>query len=312
MADIDIIVVCGPTASGKTALAVELAKRIDAEVVSADSMQIYKEMNVGTAKPDMEERGGIRHHMLDVVSVTEDYNVSRYVSEATRCIENIRNRGKKVILAGGTGLYIDSLINNIDFFEIENDYEYRAKLLKCAEENGNMFVHDMLRTVDPDTACRLHPNDLKRVIRALEVYKVTGKTMSHIQRESVRERRYNTLFAGIDYDDRSVLYERIERRVGIMIRSGLPIEARKLMNYNLSATARVAIGYCEMFEYFEHKISLDEAVLKICKRTRNYAKRQLTWFRKNKEINWLYPDLCNCSAGELADSVCEKLNLIGG
>lgn len=312
MADIDIIVVCGPTASGKTALAVELAKRIDAEIVSADSMQIYKEMNVGTAKPDMEERGGIRHHMLDVVSVTEDYNVSRYVSEATRCIENIRNRGKKAILAGGTGLYIDSLINNIDFFEIENDYEYRAKLLKCAEENGNMFVHDMLRTVDPDTACRLHPNDLKRVIRALEVYKVTGKTMSLIQRESVRERRYNTLFSGIDYADRSVLYERIERRVGIMIRSGLPIEARKLMNYNLSATARAAIGYCEMFEYFEHKISLDEAVLKICKRTRNYAKRQLTWFRKNKEINWLYPDLCNCSAGELADSVCEKLNLIGG
>ena len=308
MACSDIIVICGPTASGKTALAVEVAKRLNGEIVSADSMQIYKEMNIGTAKPNAAEQCGIAHYMLDVVSVTEEYNVSRYVNNASDCIEKIKNKGKKAILAGGTGLYIDSLVNNINFFKIENDYEYREYLKKCALEKGNVYVHDMLYKIDRNAAQRLHPNDLKRVIRALEVYKTTGKTISEIQYESIRKRRYNPVFIGLDYKDRSVLYRRIEKRVEDMIENGLLEEARGLLKYNLSATARAAIGYREMFDYIHGEISFENAVSDICKKTRNYAKRQLTWFRKNREINWLYPDQCDENLSLLADSACRIIN----
>ena len=239
----DVIVVCGPTASGKTALAVELAKRFDAEIVSADSMQIYKEMNIGTAKPVEKEKRGIPHHMIDIVSVTEDYNVSRYVEDATECIDKIRASGKRVILAGGTGLYIDSLINNVNFFEIENDYEYREQLFSVAKDKGVLAVHKMLESVDKPSADRLHPNDLKRVIRALEVYKVCGRTMTEVQLESVRKRKYNPTFIGLDFSERAVLYNRIEMRVLEMIKNGLLNEARSLLDFDLSSTARAAIGY---------------------------------------------------------------------
>lgn len=304
----EIIVICGPTSSGKTSLAVEIAKRINAQIVSADSMQIYKEMNIGTAKPSEHERQGIVHHMMDVVSVTEEYNVSRYVTEASACIDSIIKSGDRVILAGGTGLYIDSLINNVNFFEIRNDYEYRAELLSCADKEGSLYLHEMLREIDAESAKRLHPNDLKRVIRALEVYRVTGKTIGEIQRESVRERRYRPIIIGLDYQSRDALYERINRRVYLMIENGLLDEAKGLLKYDLSATARAAIGYREMFDCIDGKISLDEAAALICRKTRNYAKRQLTWFRKNSEINWLYPDLCENDIGVLADSACKIIN----
>ena len=304
----DVIVVCGPTASGKTALAVELAKRFDAEIVSADSMQIYKEMNIGTAKPVEKEKRGIPHHMIDIVSVTEEYNVSRYVEDAAECIDKIRASGKRVILAGGTGLYIDSLINNVNFFEIENDYEYREQLFSVAKYKGVLAVHKMLESVDKPSADRLHPNDLKRVIRALEVYKVCGRTMTEVQLESVRKRKYNPTFIGLDFSERAVLYNRIERRVSEMIKNGLLNEARSLLDFDLSSTARAAIGYQEMFDFLNNKITFESAVGKICKRTRNYAKRQLTWFRKNKEINWLFPDMCSGGLTELSDKASEIIN----
>ncbi len=304
----DVIVVCGPTASGKTALAVELAKRFDAEIVSADSMQIYKEMNIGTAKPVEKEKRGIPHHMIDIVSVTEEYNVSRYVEDAAECIDKIRASGKRVILAGGTGLYIDSLINNVNFFEIENDYEYREQLFSVAKDKGVLAVHKMLESVDKPSADRLHPNDLKRVIRALEVYKVCGRTMTEVQLESVRKRKYNPTFIGLDFSERAVLYNRIEMRVLEMIKNGLLNEARSLLDFDLSSTARAAIGYQEMFDFLNNKITFESAVGKICKRTRNYAKRQLTWFRKNKEINWLFPDMCSGGLTELSDKASEIIN----
>lgn len=307
MAD-DIIVVCGPTASGKTALAVELAKRFDAEIVSADSMQIYKEMNIGTAKPSEEEKCGIPHHMIDIVSVTEEYNVSRYVDDAEACIDKIKAAGKRVILAGGTGLYIDSLINNVNFFDIANDYEYRERLCAVAGDKGVLAVHKMLESVDKPSADRLHPNDLKRVIRALEVYKVCGRTMTEIQMQSVRERKYNPVFIGLDYSERAVLYSRIEKRVFEMIKDGLLDEARLLSELDLSSTARAAIGYREMFDFLNNELTFESAVEEICKKTRNYAKRQLTWFRKNKEINWLFPDLCSDNTSELADMAAEIVN----
>ena len=304
----DVIVVCGPTASGKTALAVELAKRFDAEIVSADSMQIYKEMNIGTAKPVEKEKRGIPHHMIDIVSVTEEYNVSRYVEDAAECIDKIRASGKRVILAGGTGLYIDSLINNVNFFEIENDYEYREQLFSVAKYKGVLAVHKMLESVDKPSADRLHPNDLKRVIRALEVYKVCGRTMTEVQLESVRKRKYNPTFIGLDFSERAVLYNRIEMRVLEMIKNGLLNEARSLLKFDLSSTARAAIGYREMFDFLNNKLTFESAVGKICKRTRNYAKRQLTWFRKNKEINWLFPDMCSGGLTELSDKASEIIN----
>lgn len=304
----DVIVVCGPTASGKTALAVELAKRFDAEIVSADSMQIYREMNIGTAKPVEKEKRGIPHHMIDIVSVTEEYNVSRYVEDAAECIDKIRASGKRVILAGGTGLYIDSLINNVNFFEIENDYEYREQLFSVAKYKGVLAVHKMLESVDKPSADRLHPNDLKRVIRALEVYKVCGRTMTEVQLESVRKRKYNPTFIGLDFSERAVLYNRIEMRVLEMIKNGLLNEARSLLDFDLSSTARAAIGYQEMFDFLNNKLTFENAVGKICKRTRNYAKRQLTWFRKNKEINWLFPDMCSGGLTELSDKASEIIN----
>ena len=304
----DIIVVCGPTASGKTALAVELAKRFDAEIVSADSMQIYKEMNIGTAKPVEKEKRGIPHHMIDIVSVTEEYNVSRYVEDATECIDKIKASGKRVILAGGTGLYIDSLINNVNFFEIENDYEYREQLFAVAKDKGVSAVHKMLESVDKPSADRLHPNDLKRVIRALEVHKVCGRTMTEIQLESVRKRKYNPVFIGLDFSERAVLYNRIERRVSEMIKNGLLNESRSLLKFDLSSTARAAIGYREMFDFLNNKLTFENAVGEICKKTRNYAKRQLTWFRKNKEIHWLFPDMCSSGLTELSYKAAEIIN----
>lgn len=304
-----IIVVCGPTASGKTALAIEIAKRCDGEIVSADSMQIYKEMNIGTAKPDHSEMQGIPHHMLDVASVTEQYNVSRYVDEANQAIEGIFAKNKNVIIAGGTGLYIDSLINNINFFEIDNDYAYRNDLVELASEKGNIFVHGLLRKVDEPTADRLHPNDLKRVIRALEVYKVIGKTMSQIQLDSKRRRKFDPVFIGLDYKDRSVLYDRIEKRVQKMIDNGLENEARALIGLELSNTAAAAIGYKEMFEYIRGETTLETAVGTICKKTRNYAKRQLTWFRKNSEINWFDPPSYCYDINKITDDVLNVIAL---
>lgn len=286
-----VIIICGPTASGKTALSIEMAKRLNAEIVSCDSMQIYKEMNIGTAKPDLAERDGIVHHLMDNVSVEDDYNVSRYVADASNRIDSILKSGKNVIIVGGTGLYVDSLINNVDFFEFENDEKYRQELLDIANKSGGQALLDMLAKIDIESAQRLHPNDIKRIIRALEVFKVTGKTQTQLHIESKRNRKYQPIYLGINYDDRQKLYDRIDLRVEIMIKNGLVDEAKQLMTKNLSKTARAAIGYSDIFSYLNNEISLDEAIANIQKKSRNYAKRQITWFKRNSETKWFYADL---------------------
>lgn len=303
-----IIVICGPTASGKTALSIQVAKEFNAEIVSADSMQIYKEMNIGTAKPDVNERSGIAHYMMDIVSVTEDYNVSRYVTEAGRCIDEILSKGKNVVLVGGTGLYIDNLINNTDFFEFENDESYRRELSEIADKEGGKRLVEMLEKIDPESANRLHPNDKKRLIRALEVYKVTGKTLTQLHIESKRRRKYQPIFLGINYIDREILYDRINKRVDIMLENGFVDEAKELLNFKLSSTARAAIGYSDIFDYLNGLQSLEQAVENIKKKSRNYAKRQITWFKKNAEIFWLYPD----DYSEQSNFYNDALNYING
>lgn len=302
-----VIVVCGPTASGKTSLSISLAKKFDAEIVSADSMQIYKEMNIGTAKPDEAEKDGILHHMMDVVSVCDDYNVSLYKQNATRCIDAILSRGKNAIIAGGTGLYIDSLINNVDFFEFENDFEYRKKLTDIATEQGGEVLVDMLMTIDPQSALRLHKNDIKRLVRALEVYKVTGKTLTELHALSKQKRKYDPVFVGLKYTDRQILYDRINRRVDLMMDNGFLDEAKFLISLPLSSTASAAIGYSDLFLYINGEISLDSALENIKQKSRNYAKRQLSWFNRNEEIEWFFPD--NYENFEcLISDVCEYVS----
>lgn len=280
--------VVGPTASGKTEYAIELAKKCGGEVVSCDSMQIYKHMDIGTAKPTQEEMDGIPHHMIDIAEPWESYSVARFVSEARACIDEVLERGRVPILCGGTGLYFDSVIKNIDFSEIESDPDYRSELMQTAKENGNEYVHNMLKKIDPKSAEAVHPNNLKRVIRALEIYKTTGKTKTEIDRESVRESIYDAEIYGLNRP-REELYERINRRVDIMLENGLLDEVKSLLEMGISrdATSMQAIGYKELAEYFEGSCKLFEAVEKIKQESRRYAKRQLTWFRKNKEIIWL-------------------------
>lgn len=300
-----IVVVCGPTASGKSDIAVTIAKKIDAEIVSADSMQIYKEMNIGTAKPGISERFGITHHMLDIASVCEEYNVTRFVKEANACIKDIISRGHRVVLVGGTGLYIDSLINNVSFSSADTDVGYRNELFELAKRNGSDFVYSMLLSKDPKAASVIHKNNIKRVIRALEIIKATGKTLEQVNAESIRERNYEPVFIGLNFHDRDILYDRINRRVDIMMEKGLYDEAKKLYDAQyLSATSKAAIGYKELFSHFDGDITADQAAELIKKNSRNYAKRQLTWFKRNKEINWFYPDDYD-SLKELENSVIE-------
>ncbi|MBQ5760777.1 MAG: tRNA (adenosine(37)-N6)-dimethylallyltransferase MiaA [Clostridia bacterium] len=284
-----VIVIVGPTASGKTALSVELAKRLNGEIVSSDSMQIYKELNIGTAKPDMEERCGIPHHMMDIVSVRENYSVSRYEEEAAACIEDIFARGKQPIVVGGTGLYTDALIRGTGFLDCDDSGETRARLEQRWENEGPEVILEELRAVDPDSAERLHINDKKRVIRALEVYLLTGKTITaHNLETQQKPPRYESIFIGICPQDRAVLYERIDRRVEIMMEQGLLQEVRDLEARGLMiGTAVQAIGYKELFGYLRGEATLEESVALIQQKSRNYAKRQLTWFNKDTRIHWI-------------------------
>ncbi len=280
--------VIGPTASGKTKYAIEIAKKLDGEVVSCDSMQIYKHMDIGTAKPSKEEMQGIPHHMIDIAEPWENYSVAKFVQNARLCIDDIVARGKSPILCGGTGLYFDSVIKNIDFTDNESDPEYRRQLQQAADENGSGYVHDMLRKVDPKSADAIHPNNLKRVIRALEIYKTTGYTKTELDRRSVRDTIYDAEIYGLERP-RDELYERINRRVDIMFAGGLLDEAKHLLESGISrdATSMQAIGYKELIEYFDGYCTLAEASDKIKQKSRRYAKRQLTWFKRNKDIIWL-------------------------
>ena len=285
----DLIVITGPTASGKTAMSVELAKILGAEIVNADSMQIYKYMDIGTAKPDMEERQGIPHHLIDIAEPDEQFSVARYCECAKEAIDAVHAKGKPVVMVGGTGLYVDSLVNNIQFSEIDADDEYRAKMDALADEKGNEYLYNMLCEIDPVSGAKISVSDRKRIIRALEVYHLTGKTITwHNEQSRSVPSPYNTTMFAIDVD-REVLYDKINRRVDIMMEKGLLNEVKNIINMGIKRdfTSMQAIGYKEIAEYLDGEITLDEASDKIKQGSRRYAKRQLSWYRRNEKINWV-------------------------
>ncbi len=280
-----IIVVCGPTASGKTALAVELAKRYDGEVISADSMQIYTDMDVASAKATPEEQRGIPHHLLGFLEPTESFSVADYVGRCDKCVRDIFARGKTPIICGGTGLYISSFVDNLTFDDSRQDLAFREEMRRFAEENGNAALLEKLREVDPETAATLHENNIGRVIRALEVYKTTGHTISQAKAMSRRNPSpYEFIMITIDFEDREQLRERINRRVDVMLENGLLDEARKCFEQPDRPTAAQAIGCKELYPYFRGERTLEECVEELKLRTRQYAKRQLTWFRRDERI----------------------------
>ena len=288
----NIICIAGPTASGKTALAVELAKEFNGEVVSCDSMYVYRRMNVGTAKPTIEEMDGIVHHMIDVVEPDEDFSVSRYCEMASPIVDDIVARGKTAIIAGGTGLYMDSLIKGNDFAPFPST-GMREKLEAQADRDGMESMLELLRSIDPEAAAKLHLSDRKRVIRALEVFYETGETITahNIRTQSVPP-RYTPLWLGLDFADRAELYRRIDLRVDIMLQQGLVEEIRQLLASGIpeKCTAMQAIGYKEFVAALDGQCSIEEAAEEVRKSSRHYAKRQLTWFRRNKAIHWLTRD----------------------
>lgn len=283
-----ILAVAGPTASGKTSLGVELAKEYNGEVISADSMQIYKGMDIASAKPAEEEMQGIPHHLIDFLDRGTVFSAADYVKLANEKIREVLGRGKLPIIVGGTGLYISSLLDNVKFSEGGSDESYRAELYDFAAKNGNEALHARLAEIDLEAAESIHPNNLVRVIRALEVYHVTGRTFSELKSESrLEESPYDSMIIGLDYADRQVLYNRINLRVDEMVGNGLIEEARELWQESGMKTAANAIGFKELIPYFENTMSLEECIDKIKQETRRYAKRQLTWFRKNERINWI-------------------------
>ena len=278
-----ILCVAGPTASGKTKLAVALAELYDGEVVSCDSMQIYRRMDIGTAKPTKEEMRGIPHHMIDVAEPGEEFSVSRYVEQADPIVQDILSRGKRCIIAGGTGLYMDALIKGTEFAPLPQTGK-RQQLEALAEEKGMEYLRSRLAAVDPDAALRC--KDLRRIIRALEIYEETGETMTaHDARTKALPPKYTPCKIGLDFEDRQKLYERIDLRVEEMFKAGLLDEVRSLQ---LTGTAAQAIGYREPMAVLRGEMTVEEAKAAICLATRHYAKRQLTWFRRDPEIRWFY------------------------
>lgn len=313
MKKIPVIAVVGPTASGKTSLSIEIAKHFGGQVVSADSMQIYEKMNIATAKPTLEEMQGIPHHLIGFQPIDKKFSVAEYVSLANKCIERIHSEGDLPVVAGGTGLYVDSLLQNIQFSKEESNEEIRKELTDLFDEKGAEYMLNLLCEIDPETAERLHLKDKSRIIRALEIYKLTGKTMTEqkiLSREE--ESPYDVLYIGINYRDRNVLYDRINLRVDLMIENGLLEEAKDFYDTSSDTTACQAIGYKELAPYFKGEKELTECVEKLKQETRHYAKRQLTWFRKNENINWIYPD-DYASSQDMYNSVFNMVNeFLGG
>ena len=301
-----IICIAGPTASGKTALAVELAKITGGEVVSCDSMQVYKRMDIGTAKPTREEMEGIPHHMLDVAEPGEDFSVSRYCELATPIVGDILARGKTAIVAGGTGLYMDALIRGNDFAPFPST-GMREKLEAQADAEGMEAMLSLLRSIDPDSAARLHLADRKRIIRALEVYYETGETITaHNLKTQAVPPRFDPLWLGLDFEDRKDLYWRVDKRVDIMLEQGLVEEIRALLASGIpeKATAMQAIGYKEFVAALRGEMTIEAAADEVRKASRHYAKRQLTWFRRNKAMHWL---IRKGTGGEILDQARQIL-----
>ena len=301
----DMICICGPTASGKTGLAVELAKKLEGEVVSCDSMQIYRGMDVGTAKPTTAEMEGVPHHLLDVAEPGEDFSVSRYVELADAAIRDIQSRGKPAIVCGGTGLYMDSQVKGKAFAAPTRPAQ-REYVEGIAEKHGIEYVYNMLKDADPETAERLHLSDRKRIIRALEVFLITGMPLSwHNAQSKLQAPKYEPVWIGLSFRDRDKLYRRIDARVDQMLAQGLETEVRALLEKGIDpkTTAMQAIGYKEMAAALRGECSLEQAVEQIKQSSRRYAKRQLTWFRRNEAIHWLYVD-------ETADLTAAAMRLL--
>ena len=284
-----LVILTGPTAVGKTALSIKLASEIGGEIISADSMQVYRQMDIGSAKIKPEEMGGIPHHLIDILEPEEEFNVCLFEKLALEAMEQIYERGHIPVVVGGTGFYIQALLYQIDFTEEETDTAYRDKLWQLGEEKGNHYLHELLRKVDPESAEEIHENNRKRVIRALEFYENCGKPIStHNKEQRQKTSAYNSCYFVLT-DDRKKLYERIESRVDQMLSKGLVDEVRTLKERgcNASMVSMQGLGYKEILEYLDGRCSLLEAVEKIKKETRHFAKRQLTWFRREKDVIWL-------------------------
>lgn len=298
-----MLAVVGPTASGKSDLAVSLCRRYGGEVISCDSMQIYKKMNIGTAKPTESEMQGVPHHLIDFLEPGTEYSVSDYANDAEKCVNELCGRGVIPVFCGGTGLYIDTFLSGISLSDFENDPQVRKRLEEEFSNDGIGVIYERLVQADPEIACSIDVNNVKRVIRALEVYETTGVTMTEWNRRSKENaKKRDCLVIGLDYEDRQTLYDRIDKRVDIMLDMGLLCEAKALYDEGLFATktASQAIAYKEFLPYFEGDDSLENCIETLKRNSRRYAKRQLTWFRRNKEIKWIFRD------GKAAEDVlCE-------
>ena len=301
-----VVVVVGPTASGKSSLAIDIAEKKNGEVVSADSMQIYRGMDIGTAK--VSDTRGVKHYLIDIVEPSETFTLSDFLLEANKAVRHILSKGKLPVIAGGTGLYVSSFMDNISLSEVRIDENYRRQLRDFAAKNGNKKLHELLKDIDPESYKILHPNDEKRIIRALEMVHLSGITVSEQNKISkLIPSPYDFYVIGLNFKDRSVLYDRINKRVDDMIAAGFIDEVASLDFESLSQTARQAIGYKQIFEYIKGTLTLQEAVESIKTESRRYAKRQLTWFRRDSRVNWIYVDELDCEPTcELFETSMEK------
>lgn len=305
-----LIIITGPTAAGKTALSIRLAKAIGGEIISADSMQVYRHLDIGSAKVTAEEMDGITHHLIDILDPSEEFNVVLFQKLAWKAIEEITGRGHIPILAGGTGFYIQALLYNIDFTETEEDLPFRQEMERLAEAEGSMALHRMLCEVDPESAELIHANNVKRVIRALEFYRQTGRKISeHNETERQKESPYDFYYYVV-HMDRTLLYERINRRVDLMMEEGLIEEVLNLKNMGCTRdmVSMQGLGYKEILAYLEEECSLTDAVSILKRDTRHFAKRQLTWFKRERDVRWIdkadYPE----GDQEIIDRILKELN----
>lgn len=297
----NVLVIIGPTAVGKTKLSIEMAKRYNGEIISGDSMQIYRRMDIGTAKIKQEEMEGIPHHLIDIKEPSENFSVAEFQVLVREKIAEIAKKGKLPIIVGGTGLYIQSVIYDYQFSDVAGDEAYRLQLEERAKEIGNEALHKELMEVDPGSAAQIHPNNVRRVIRALEIYHLTGKTMQEYQSHQQPDLLYNTAIVGLTMD-RDQLYERINLRVDMMMDEGLLAEVKSLHQQGLHECQSIqAIGYKEIYEYIDGKVTLDEAVENLKQNSRRYAKRQLTWFRNKMQVEWFEMSNVNNFSKKIAE-----------
>lgn len=304
-----LIVLTGPTAVGKTALSIQLARRIGGEIISADSMQVYRHMDIGTAKIRLEEMDGVPHHLIDILEPTEDFNVVRFQALARAAAEDIYSRGKIPIVAGGTGFYIQALLNDIDFTQIDENTQFREEMERLAAEQGAEVLHERLRAVDPESAEAIHANNVKRVIRALEYYEQTGEKISaHNEAERAKISPYHFFYYVLN-TDRTVLYERIEKRIDEMMEEGLVEEVRQLqaMGCRRDSVAMQGLGYKEILDYLDGACTLEDAIYKIKRDTRHFAKRQITWFKREKHVTWINKKDYNYDEDKILEVMLESI-----